>query len=49
MQSEIYEIEDECGNILCCTGDHLIFTQNRGYVKVKDLVSTDILVKKTDV
>jgi ribonucleoside-diphosphate reductase alpha chain len=45
--TELYEIEDESGNYIRCTADHLIFTENRGYVKAKDLVETDVLrVKK---
>jgi hypothetical protein len=46
--SELYEIEDEHGNILKCTGDHLIFTKNRGYVRADELVETDQLCS-TDV
>jgi len=41
--SELYEIEDETGNILKCTGDHRIFTKNRGYVRADELVETDEL------
>jgi ribonucleoside-diphosphate reductase alpha chain len=41
--TELYEIEDEYGNILKCTGDHLIFTKNRGYVRADELVETDEL------
>lgn len=43
-ESEIYEIEDEKGNVLLCTGNHLVYTQNRGYVKAEELISSDILV-----
>jgi ribonucleoside-diphosphate reductase alpha chain len=43
--TELYEIEDESGNIIRCTGDHLIFTKNRGYVRADALVETDILVQ----
>ena len=42
--SEIYEIEDEKGNIIECTGDHKIYTKNRGYVKASEVIETDILV-----
>lgn len=41
---ELYEIEDEKGNVIKCTGDHKIYTQNRGYVEAKFLEETDILV-----
>lgn len=41
---EYYEIEDEVsGKIIKCSGDHKIWTENRGYVKAKDLVETDVL------
>ena len=41
--TELYEIEDEHGNVLRCTGDHLVFTKNRGYVRADELVETDEL------
>jgi intein/homing endonuclease len=41
--TELYEIEDDAGNIIRCTADHLIFTKNRGYVRADELVETDIL------
>ena len=41
--TELYEIEDENGNVLRCTGDHLIFTKNRGYVRADELTETDEL------
>jgi intein/homing endonuclease len=41
--TELYEIEDEYGNIIRCTGDHLIFTKNRGYVRADELVEIDVL------
>lgn len=41
---ELYEIEDEKGNIIKCTSEHKIYTKNRGYVKAKDLLETDILI-----
>lgn len=43
VAEELYEIEDEQGNIIKCTANHLIFTQNRGYVAAKDLLETDVL------
>jgi ribonucleotide reductase alpha subunit len=42
--TELYEIEDETGNILRCTGDHLIYTKNRGYVRADELIETDLLL-----
>jgi len=44
--TELYEIEDESGNIIRCTGDHLIFTKNRGYVRADELVETDVLLQE---
>jgi ribonucleoside-diphosphate reductase alpha chain len=41
---ELYEIEDENGNVVKCTGNHKIYTQNRGYVEARLLEETDILV-----
>lgn len=41
--TELYEVEDELGNVVRCTGDHLIFTKNRGYVRADELVETDVL------
>ena len=41
--TELYEIEDDNGNVLRCTGDHLIYTKNRGYVRADELVETDEL------
>ena len=41
--SEIYEIESENGNVIRCTGDHKIYTKNRGYVMAKELQESDIL------
>ena len=39
---EYYEIEFE-GKIIKCSAEHKIWTENRGYVKAKDLVETDVL------
>jgi len=41
--AELYEIEDENGNVLRCTGDHLIFTKNKGYIRADELTETDEL------
>jgi ribonucleoside-diphosphate reductase alpha chain len=41
--TELFEIEDENGNVLRCTGDHRIFTKNRGYVRADELLESDEL------
>lgn len=41
---ELYEIEDELGNVIRCTGDHKIFTKNRGYVPACELIESDEIV-----
>jgi len=41
--TELMEIEDEKGNVIRCTPDHQIWTQNRGWVMAKDLAETDVL------
>ena len=41
--NELVEIEDEVGNIIRCTPDHQIYTQNRGYVKASELTEIDVL------
>jgi hypothetical protein len=41
--TELMEIEDENSNLIRCTPDHQIWTQNRGWVMAKDLVETDVL------
>jgi len=41
--TELYEIEDEHGNVIRCTPDHQLYTKNRGYVMAKDLKEDDIL------
>lgn len=43
----LYEIEDENGNIIRCTGSHKIYTSNRGYVKAENLLETDELVNSS--
>lgn len=40
---ELYEIEDDIGNIIRCTGEHKIYTKNRGYVEAKNLIEDDSL------
>ena len=44
---DLIEIEDEQGNIIKCTPEHQIFTQNRGYVQAQDLREDDILANTT--
>jgi ribonucleotide reductase alpha subunit len=44
---DLIEIEDEQGNIIKCTPEHQIYTQNRGYVQAQDLREDDILVNFT--
>jgi ribonucleoside-diphosphate reductase alpha chain len=44
----LIEIEDEQGNIIKCTPEHQIYTQNRGYVQAQDLREDDILVNITE-
>ncbi len=41
--NELIKIEDELGNIVICTPEHKIYTENRGYVEAKYLNETDIL------
>ena len=41
--TELMEIEDEQGNVIRCTPDHQIWTQNRGWVMAKDLTESDVL------
>jgi ribonucleoside-diphosphate reductase alpha chain len=42
--SEVYEVYDEIsGKKIHGTADHLVFTKNRGYVKISDLSEDDIL------
>jgi ribonucleoside-diphosphate reductase alpha chain len=41
--TELIEIEDENGNVIRCTPDHLIWTKNRGWIAAKDLDENDVL------
>jgi ribonucleoside-diphosphate reductase alpha chain len=42
--AEVFELRDtETGKFVRATADHKIWTQNRGYVEVKDLLPDDIL------
>ncbi len=41
----VIEIELEDGTVLKCTPDHLIYTENRGYVKASMLIEEDIIIK----
>lgn len=40
---ELIEIESENGNIIQCTPEHQIWTENRGWVEAQHLEETDIL------
>lgn len=40
---EYYEIETETG-VIKCTGNHLILTSNRGYVRADELTSEDLIL-----
>ena len=40
---EYYEIETETG-LIKCTGNHLILTSNRGYVRADELTSEDLIL-----
>ncbi len=42
--AEVFEIETEDGQILKCTPDHKIWTENRGYVEAQHLTEDDMLV-----
>lgn len=42
--TELYEIEDENGNVIKCTPEHKIWTDNRGYVEAKNLEVGDMLI-----
>lgn len=41
---ELYEIETPDGHVIRCTGNHKIYTKNRGYVEAQNLVETDELL-----
>ena len=42
--ANIIEIETDTGNILKLTPEHLVYTENRGYVKACELTDEDILI-----
>lgn len=42
--NDLYEIEDEQGNVIQCTANHKIYTKNRGYVEAQYLHETDELL-----
>ena len=44
MNAETIKITDEIGNYIICTEDHLVWTQNRGYVRAGDLSEKDTLL-----
>lgn len=44
FDAETLKLTDEdSGKFIICTGDHLIWTENRGYVKAKDIEETDMI------
>jgi ribonucleoside-diphosphate reductase alpha chain len=43
--TELYEIETPGGRVIRCTGDHKIYTKNRGYVEARLLEETDVLLE----
>jgi len=43
--TELYEIEAPSGRVIRCTGDHKIYTKNRGYVEARFLEETDELLE----
>lgn len=43
QDAETLKITDENGNHIICTPEHLVWTENRGYVKAIDLVENDEL------
>mgnify|MGYP001501450975 CR=1 FL=1 len=43
ISEEIYEFLLENDDIIRCTGEHKLYTKNRGWVKAKDLKITDSL------
>lgn len=42
---ELIQIETEEGNVIECTPDHRIFTNNRGWVRAEELTEDDIIVE----
>lgn len=42
--AEIYELELEDGSVRKFSKGHLIYTENRGYVKIEDLIDTDEVI-----
>lgn len=45
VATELYEIESTSGRTIRCTGNHKIFTKNRGYVEARDLIESDELLE----
>lgn len=45
---DVYEMTLSDGRVITATEDHLFFTQNRGYVKLKDLTEDDILLSMNE-
>lgn len=43
--AKLYKVSSDCGEYsVTCTGDHKIWTENRGYVEAKDLTEDDVLL-----
>ncbi len=43
INAETIKVSDDNGNFIICTEDHLVWTENRGYIKAGELVESDIL------
>jgi ribonucleotide reductase alpha subunit len=41
--AETIKVTDEEGNFIICTEDHMVWTENRGYVRAGDLIESDVL------
>ena len=41
--AETIKVTDEEGNFIICTEDHMVWTENRGYVRAADLLESDVL------
>jgi len=48
--AELYKVETDDGmQSVVCTGDHLFWTENRGYVAARELTETDVLLSFLDI
>jgi ribonucleoside-diphosphate reductase alpha chain len=41
--AETIKVTDEEGNFIICTEDHMVWTENRGYIRAGDLIESDVL------